>query len=84
MIINDDKYRILHILLGFIGASHVTQVFMNSDVWLKYSNYFSGREYLLVDTGYLLTQITMAAYKKPTANDPANKQFNNRLSSIRV
>jgi hypothetical protein len=26
----------------------------------------------------------MAPYKKPVANDPANKRFNSRLSSIRV
>jgi hypothetical protein len=84
MIVNDDKCCILHILAGFIGASHDTRVFMNSDIWLKYFDYFSRREYLLANTGYSLTQITMAPYKKPATNDPANKRFNRWLSFICV
>jgi hypothetical protein len=63
---------ILYILAGFTSASHDTQVLLNSDIWLKHSNYFSGYEYLLVDIGYPLTKIIMAPYKKPTAYDPTN------------
>jgi hypothetical protein len=84
MIINDNNCRILHILAGFTSASHDTRVFMNSNMWLQHSTYFSGREYLLADTSYPLTRITMAPYKKPAANDPVNRRFNSCLSSIRV
>jgi hypothetical protein len=66
MIINDNNYRILHILSG---ASHDTQVFINSNIWLKHSTYFSRREYLLANTNYPLTRITMAPYKKLATND---------------
>jgi hypothetical protein len=72
MIINDHNYCILHLLAGFIGAFHDTRVFMNSKIWLNHSTYFSRREYLLADTSYPLTRITMAPYKKPALNDPAN------------
>lgn len=82
MIVNDDKCCIFYIVAGFTSASHDTRVFMNSDIWLKYFNYFSGRKYLLVDTSYPFKQITMAPYKKPAVNDHANKQFNSQLSSI--
>jgi hypothetical protein len=57
---------------------------MNSKIWLNHSTYFSRREYLLVDTSYPLTRITMVPYRKPAANDPVNKRFNSRLPSIRV
>ena len=84
MIVNDDKCCILYILAGFIGASHNTRVFMNYDIWLKYFDYFSECEYLIADIGYPLTHITMAPYKKPVANNLANKQFNRWLSFIHV
>lgn len=48
---------------------------MNFNIWLKHSTYFFGHEYLLANTSYFLTRITMAPHKKPIANNLANKRF---------
>jgi hypothetical protein len=80
MIVNDGNCCILHILAGFTSASHDTRVFMNSNIWLKHSNYFSRREYLLFDIGYSLIKITMVPYKKPATNDSIYKRFKSRHS----
>ena len=76
MIVSDHNCRILHMSVGFTSASHDTRVFMNFALWLKHAQYFSGREYLLADTGYSLTKITMSPYKNPSADIPINKRFN--------
>jgi hypothetical protein len=86
MIIDDENCRVSNIFAGFVGVFHDMEAFMNFNIWLKHSNYFSGREYLLVDTdtSYPFARITTTSYIKPKIDDPISKQFNSKLSSICV
>ena len=83
MIVNDQNCKITHLQADFPGSTHDSRVFVNSQIWLKH-NFFKDGEYLLVDSGYPLTAITIPPYKQPASNTRENQRFNRHLSSIRV
>ena len=84
MIVNDQNCKITHLFAGFPGSAHDSRVFINSQVWLKHTDFFKSDEYLLTDTGYPLTKITLPPYKLPASTRRENRRFNRHLSSIRV
>ena len=55
MIVNDQNCKITHLHAGFPGSAYDSRVFINSQVWLKHTDFFKADEYLLTDTGYPLT-----------------------------
>ena len=84
MIVNDENCIITHLHAGFPGSAYDSRVFINSQVWLKHTDFFKVDEYLLTDTKYPLTKITLPPYKQPASTRWENQRFNRHLSSIRV
>ena len=82
LLVNDQNCKITHVHAGFPGSAHDSHVFVNSQIWQKHNNFFKREEYLLVDTGYPLTSITLPPYKQPEASRLENQLFNKHLSSI--
>lgn len=70
---------------GFPGSVHDSSQFSTSRLWKDRMTLFSGREYLLADSGYALTPFTITPYPKPqTTRNQRNREFNIRFSSLRV
>ena len=84
MIVNDHNCRIMHLHAGFPGSAHDSRVFTNSKIWLHHADFFNSPEYILTDTSYPLTAITLPPYKVPALKKKGNQRFNKYLSSIRV
>lgn len=84
MIVNDHNCRITHLHAGFPGSAHDSRVFTNSQIWLHHAEFFKSPEYILTDTGYPLTTITLPPYKVLASKKKENQRFNKYLSSIRV
>lgn len=83
MIVCDDQKRIREYELGYCGSAHDQRVFKNSRLLLKESDYFSGEEYLLADSGYAISPRTVIPYSntRPSAKQAA---FNLALSQARI
>jgi hypothetical protein len=84
MIVNDYNYKILRMVAGFTGCVHDSRVFLNSKVWLENQKYFAANEYLLADSDYPLTAITMPPYKHHLAANRDNRRLNKHLSYVRL
>ena len=84
MIVNNQNSKITHLHASFLGSAHDSRVFINSQVWLKHIDFFKADEYLLTDTGYPLTKITLPPYKQPASTRRENQRFNRHLFSIQV
>ncbi|PLW33316.1 hypothetical protein PCASD_15530 [Puccinia coronata f. sp. avenae] len=53
-------------------------------VCTELEKYFDEGQYLLADSAYALSSICIPAYKAPTANIPANTEFNYCIAKSRV
>lgn len=84
MIICDDQRRIRHVMAGFPGGAHDCRVFLYSKIAKNSPKYFTTGEYLLADSAYPVSEITVAPYKKPAASTSENEKFNFYHSRTRI
>jgi hypothetical protein len=74
------------LLAGQPGATHDSAVFRTSSLFKEPEEYLSMDEYLLGDVAYPNGHYLVTPFKGPKnrALNTSQKQFNQRLSSIRV
>ena len=86
MIVCDNRKVIRYAHCGFTGSVNDSRVYKNSKLERHATDFFTGPEYLLSDSGYPCTKRIIAAYKKPPSRDLTFrvKKFNTLLSKIRV
>ena len=84
MLVSDDQRRIRHVSAGFPGCSHDSRVFSYSKLSRNASYYFTKTEYLLVDSAYPVSDITVPSYKGATSRIAENRAFNLCHSRARI
>ena len=84
MIICDDQRRIRYVMAGFLGGAHDCRVFHYSKIAKLLHKDFTEGEYLLADSAYPVSEITVAPYKKPVALLRPNELFNLFHSRTRI
>ncbi|GAU99914.1 hypothetical protein RvY_10849 [Ramazzottius varieornatus] len=84
MVVCDDQRRIRHVFAGFPGSAQNHRVFTNSKLARNSSKYFAGDEYLLANSAYPVSEITVSPYKKPVKDTAENSRFNRLHATARV
>lgn len=82
----NDNARITWIKLGWPGSVHDNRVWRNSDNFVSKDNFFDSRQYLLVDSAFLVSSVLVPAFKKGhSVQLEENKSyFNTKLAKIRI
>ena len=84
MLVCDDQRRIRHVSAGFPGCSHDSRVFSYSKLARNSSRYFSKTEYLLADSAYPVSDITVPSYEGAGSRTAENEAFNLCHSRTRI
>ncbi|GAV01078.1 hypothetical protein RvY_11845 [Ramazzottius varieornatus] len=84
MIVCDDKRKIRYVFVGFCGSVHDMRVYSNARLASLTSKLFTTGEYLLADSAYTTSAVTVSSYKRPSSLVEDNEQFNFYLASIRI
>ena len=83
-IIADLDARIRFFFLGYPASVHDSRCFEESKFCQHSDDFLDRGEYVLADSAYTLSDITITPFKKPASLAPDNAAFNKVLSSIRV
>jgi len=88
LIIGDDNGLIRYYLTGFPGSAHDNRVWSWSKVCQNPTEHFSQLEYLLLDTAFEASPVSVPAYKAdsglPYPSDPKKEKFNKVIGKPRV
>ncbi|KAG2233662.1 hypothetical protein INT48_008452 [Thamnidium elegans] len=79
----DQNKKIRYLETGFYGSRHDSEVYSDVDICKHPAKYFSGNEYLLGDSKYILTEQIITPFNNPYNMDPDKKRFNRYHDSMR-
>ena len=80
----DHSRKFIYTFIGWPGSVHDATAYNRSELAQSPQTFFSRGEYLLADKAFKCTPSVIPPFKKPAANKRQNKEFNRRLSSIRI
>lgn len=83
-VVVDDAKVVRYLNVGMPGSVHDSRVFHSMALHTAKHIYFNRKQYVLADNGYPCYPHVIVPFKKPASNVRINKQFNYRLSNIRV
>ncbi|GAU95304.1 hypothetical protein RvY_06946-1 [Ramazzottius varieornatus] len=84
VIVCDDERKIRYVFVGFCGSVHDMRVYSNARLASLTLKLFTPGEYLLADSAYTTSAVTVSTYKRPSSLVADNEQFNFYLASIRI
>ena len=84
MAVCDHSRRFTYTLIGWPGSNHDATVYGQTELARRPEDHFSPAEYLIGDKAFTCTPTVIPPYKKPAANKRKNKEFNKRLSGVRI
>ena len=84
LVVCDSKKMFTYMFNDWLNSQHDVRVYAFFKLNRRFEEFFSRKQYLLIDSVYVSQKTVVFSYKVSTINDSNNKRFNKKLFSIRV